>query len=203
MKDALMITEDILKIQYQKCDEYVQDRPHSSVVIGAFTTTYARLKLYSLLDMLQERLLYCDTDSVIFISKPGLPEPQLGRFVGELTDEIKSEFGSEWNVTRFCSAGPKNYSFELFNPQTNQYQYKIKVKEICLNFASSQVINFDTMKAAVFDNYKTRVDQVQFRVSPTLDVITKPTLKTYQLVFDKRQIQHPSFETLPFGFQHP
>jgi DNA polymerase elongation subunit (family B) len=50
----------------------------SNVVLAAFTTAYARLKLCEVLDMLQERVLYYDTDSVIFVSKPDEPDPPLG-----------------------------------------------------------------------------------------------------------------------------
>ncbi|XP_028405740.1 uncharacterized protein LOC114528308 [Dendronephthya gigantea] len=56
------------------------------------------LKLYDLLDMLQERALYYDTDSVIFVSKPDALEPSLGPYLSELTDELKGE-----HITTFIS----------------------------------------------------------------------------------------------------
>ena len=42
----------------------------TNVVIAAFTTAHARLKLYSVLESLQTRVLYFDTDSVTFKSEP-------------------------------------------------------------------------------------------------------------------------------------
>jgi hypothetical protein len=57
------------------------------VVIAAFITAYASLKLYGVLNMLQERVMYYDIDSVIFVSNPDEPEPPLGNHLGELTDE--------------------------------------------------------------------------------------------------------------------
>ncbi|CAB4015355.1 DNA polymerase [Paramuricea clavata] len=68
----------------------------TNVVIAAFTTAYARLKLYEVLDQLNERVLYYDTDSVIFVSKPGESEPPLGPYLGQLTDELK-----EGHITTF------------------------------------------------------------------------------------------------------
>ena len=56
--------------------------------LGAFTTAHARLELYDLLDKLDDRLLYSDTDSVVFVSKDGDWEPSLGPYRGDLTDEI-------------------------------------------------------------------------------------------------------------------
>ena len=66
--DADLVSDDLIEIRYK----------YTNVVIAAFTTAYARLKLYEVLDMLQERVLYYDTDSVIFVSKPDEPDPPLG-----------------------------------------------------------------------------------------------------------------------------
>ena len=77
-----------------------------NIVIAAFTTAYARLKLYDLLDLLQERILYYDTDSVVFVHEPDKPEPSLGDYLGDLTDELDGDY-----ITTFISGGPKNYAY--------------------------------------------------------------------------------------------
>ena len=59
----------------------------TNIFLASFTTCWARLKLYEVLDQLQTRVLYYDTDSVIYTSKVGLPEMPLGDFLGDLTDE--------------------------------------------------------------------------------------------------------------------
>ena len=64
-----------------------------NVVIAAFTTCHARLRLYNVLDRLQERVLYFDTDSIIYVSKPGEWEPPTGDYLGDLTDEIDPKDG--------------------------------------------------------------------------------------------------------------
>ncbi|KAL1246654.1 hypothetical protein QQF64_034431 [Cirrhinus molitorella] len=71
-----------------------------------FTTAHARLELYNLMDKLN-RLLYSDTDSVIFVSRDGDWMPPLGDHLGELTDEI----GDDEYITEFCSSGPKSYGY--------------------------------------------------------------------------------------------
>ena len=49
-------------------DAYTEDRK-SNVYISAFITGYARLKLYhEALEPLNEKVLYFDTDSVIYVS---------------------------------------------------------------------------------------------------------------------------------------
>ena len=40
------------------------------------------------MDKLGDRLLYSDTDSIVFVSKDGDWEPSLGPYLGDLTDEI-------------------------------------------------------------------------------------------------------------------
>ena len=68
--DARMVNDDMIEVQYKSAEEFVEQNNKVNVVIAAFTTAYARLKLYDLLDLLQERVLYYDTDSVIYVHKP-------------------------------------------------------------------------------------------------------------------------------------
>jgi hypothetical protein len=46
-------------------------------VIAAYTRAQARLKLYSYLEQLGPRVLYADTDSVVYTSRPGEWTPEL------------------------------------------------------------------------------------------------------------------------------
>ena len=48
-------------------EERVPSLRHTNEVIGAYVTAGARIHLYRHLDRLQEKAIYCDTDSVIFI----------------------------------------------------------------------------------------------------------------------------------------
>jgi hypothetical protein len=120
--DADLVSDDIIEIRYEYTDNFVKPEAKTNVVIAAFTTAYARLKLYDVLDMLQERVLYYDTDSVIFLSKPDEPEPPLGNHLGELTDELGGE-----HITVFASGGPKNYCY-----RTNTGKVETKVRGITL-----------------------------------------------------------------------
>ena len=87
--DANFVSDEVIEIHYENNENFVTPNSKTNVVIAAFTTAYARLKLYGVLDELQERVLYYDTDSVIFVSKPGEPEPPIGPYLGQLTDELK------------------------------------------------------------------------------------------------------------------
>ena len=58
-------TDDVLEIIYTRHTEDVTPSNKVNIFIASFTTCWARLKLYSYLDILGERVLYYDTDSVI------------------------------------------------------------------------------------------------------------------------------------------
>ena len=67
-------------------DEY-QRSFKQNVFIAAFTTSFARLKLYDAIDSLGDRVLYYDTDSVIYKTKRGQEKLPLGEFLGQFTNE--------------------------------------------------------------------------------------------------------------------
>lgn len=41
----------------------------TNIFVGLFTTAWARLELYNVMDMLGENVLYVDTDSCIYVNK--------------------------------------------------------------------------------------------------------------------------------------
>ena len=101
--DARLVNDETVEVHYRNTEEFEEQNNKVNIVIAAFTTAYARLKLYDLLDLLQERILYYDTDSVVFVHEPGKPEPPLGDYLGDLTDELDGDY-----ITTFVSGGPKN-----------------------------------------------------------------------------------------------
>jgi len=59
-------------------------------VIGSYVSAGARLHLYCYLDKLQERALYTDTDSVVFIQpRDGDALVEIGDCLGAMTSELK------------------------------------------------------------------------------------------------------------------
>ena len=105
----------MVELRYECNNNFVEPNAKTNVVIAAFTTAYARLKLYGVLDQLQERVLYYDTDSVIFVSKPDEPEPLLGPYLGQL---------NEGHITTFISGGPKNYCYKTPVPTRSRRRYE-------------------------------------------------------------------------------
>ena len=107
--------------------------PHTSVVIAAYTTAQARIELYNHMEKLGTRLLYCDTDSCIFVkdeNKPEEYESPLGNLLGAMTDELES-YGKGTYIDTMVSAAPTFYAYRAITPMGTTVEY-CKVKEILL-----------------------------------------------------------------------
>ena len=87
-------SDDRVEVQYTLQEEDESILPNLNIFVACFTICWARLKLYDALNILQERVLYKDTDSVVFLSAQGMPEPPLGDYLGDFKDELPPE----WNL---------------------------------------------------------------------------------------------------------
>ena len=175
-------------------DSFVDDAK-TNVSIANFVTAQARIKLYGELSKLNERVLYCDTDSIIYIERPGEYNPSLGDYLGQFTDEIDPADGNY--IEEFVSAGPKNYAYKLDTGYTH-----CTVKGFTLNSMASMVLNFNSIKRVVTEDQSEKIliqqqhfQTKKFHWSIKVDIQTKQ----YGFVYDKR-ILFPNFSTLPFGY---
>jgi len=207
VKDAFLINEENIQIEFEKKSEFAENPQYSSLIIASYVTAHARLELYKLLEVLGKRVLYFDTDSVIFTYKCGEFCPPTGVFLGELTNELPTNKDSNVYISKFSSCGAKNYAYEIFYPSSNTRDYVIKVKGLTLNLTTEKIINFDSMKT-IIDNYvdstqqeklTLKVPQMKFTINKLNDVFTSYFDKSYKLVMEKRKLSD-NYTTLPFGY---
>ena len=86
-------------------DDACEDLSSGSAVIGAFTTAQARLHLLKEMTRLGDRVLYTDTDSIVYVSPKGEPPLiKIGWRMGEWTNELKP--GA--HITKFIGLGCHN-----------------------------------------------------------------------------------------------
>ena len=83
-----VVSEDVLMCAYKTQTPFRDEIKNSNIFLACFTTCYGRLRLYSVLQELGPRVMYYDTDSVIYSSKPHEADPTLGPYLGELTSEL-------------------------------------------------------------------------------------------------------------------
>ena len=183
-----------VEVYYNHGEGFISGSDKTNVVIAAFTTAHARLKFYSVLERLQTRALYFDTDSVMFKSEPTDWMSALGDYLGELTNELDDDD----YITTFASGGPKNYAYQTRNDKTT-----LKVRRFTLNYRGLQKLNFATMCEHVcsFNQQPIFLENPRFikRDAKAKTIQTVHLKKKYKLVYDKR-VAH-GFRTLPYGFQ--
>lgn len=191
--NVLILTEDCIFVTATTPAERETEKrcPRRNYALGAFTTAQARLKLWRLLHSLGERVLYYDTDSVIWVSKdnddPNALAP-LGTQLGDLTNELginKYEYGDEW-ITKFVTAGPKSYAYV-----TNQGHEVIKVKGFSTHKSGvAKHLNFDSMCNIIMGQTaeKLLIHDDQIARPTKFKVVTRQSQKTFQFRFTKRQI---------------
>ena len=198
VSDARLVNDEMVEVHYTSKDEFAEQDNKTNIVIAAFTTAYARLKLYDLLDLLQERVLYYDTDSVIYVHEPGKPDPPLGDYLGDLTDELDA---GDY-ITTFISGGPKNYAYTTNNGKT-----ETKIRGITLNYDATKKINLDVMRHLVDSHVNCHTEEKVTVENPhkiTRDkkeknIVTKKMKKDYRIVYNKRVITE-NYGTLPYGY---
>ena len=194
-----IINEEAIELHYKYNDNFVEAGHRTNVIIAAYTTTSARLKLYDVLDKLGTRVLYYDTDSIIFTYKEGDWMPPLGDYLGELTNELaEGEY-----IIKFVSGGPKNYAYKTCNPTTNVEKTYCKVRGFTLNHRNSQLINFDTLCDVVTSPEERLINiHTPFKIvrdAKSKNVKTKTENKLYRKVYNKRVVVD-DFDTIPYGF---
>ena len=81
--------ENIVEVEYKHSEDFEPLSVNTNVVIAAFCTSWARLKLWSVMNKLGSNVLYHDTDSIIFSVKDENDYiPPLGNYLGQLTNEL-------------------------------------------------------------------------------------------------------------------
>ncbi len=205
----------MVEVVFKHKQEYVEESKVTNLFIGIFTTAWARLELYNLIDLLGDSVLYVDTDSCVYVSKPGSPNPATGDFLGDLTNEITPKHGQGAYITQFLCGGPKNYAYKVSNGKTHR-----KIRGFTLNYKNSLILNFDSLKDIICKYVKTPVKELKktrknkndansvnitneckiTREKWTRRIVNKREVKEYQVVFDKRIVVGEGEDTIPYGF---
>ncbi|XP_071097939.1 uncharacterized protein [Haliotis cracherodii] len=212
IEDVTVVNEHMVEVTYTQQKEFQTPHSHFNVAIAASVTAQARLKLYETLALVGRRVLYFDTDSVIYIHRPHDANPELGHSLGEFTDELDGN-----TIKTFVSGGPKNYGYELMNPRPDGTRTTCKVRGFTLNYRNQRHLNFDTMIGLILGQRSGKEEEEKIsldyphqiiRKGPRHEnaLVTRPTRKDYRTVYDKRRVVYDEttglpVDTLPFGYR--
>src|SRR3569832_1468289 len=117
---------------------------NTNPVIATYTTCHARLKLYSYIEKLDKRVLYFDTNSIIYTARHGEPVIATGTNLGDMTNELK-DFNRGAYIVEFVSAGPKNYGYKVYDTILNNESTFVKIRGFMLNRQTSRFVNFEKL----------------------------------------------------------
>ena len=215
-QDPSKTNEDAVDVFYTMKEEDVEINGKCNIFIAAFTTCYARLKLYEQLKLGGQQILYYDTDSMLLViddAEPNHYRPVTGDYLGQLTDELWDKKEKKFrHIIEFASAGPKNYGYIVDNGKN-----ECKVKGFNLNAEGSKQLNYDILRNNVIaeiqdPQFDARTGQPKPRKYPVkrshkivrdvkqFQLKTVSEEKNYQLVFDKRVVDPNTFLTYPYGY---
>ncbi|KAL2077904.1 hypothetical protein ACEWY4_025589 [Coilia grayii] len=200
------VSDDVALLQWRHSEDACVRTPNINIFVGAFTTartrdancTYTRLKLYDIMDRLGDRLLYSDTDSLIYVTRDGDWEAELGPYLGDLTDEL----GVGDYITEFCSGGPKTYGYRTANGGVC-----MKAKGVTLNTVNSKLIRLETLVDLV-THYITDRSTLKHILARTDNIVhdkkrlslkNKTAAKRFKVVYNKRVLL-TDYSTIPYGY---
>ena len=188
------LENEIIVVSYKKRATFSEPCATSNLILATTTTSSARCRLYKCLDIVQERAVYTDTDSIIYTKVPGLPNLETGTLLGELT----SELGHLDHITLFCCAGAKNYAY-----QTLLGEEVCKVRGFTLNYCNSRIINFHSMRQLLLENpdgilvttdkHKIKRDKANNKIYSCEEK------RDYRIVQNKRIFNQEHFMSIPYG----
>ena len=188
------MANDTIQVEWIYKKDCQPEDNKTNIYLATFTTCWARLKLYSVLEKVNRNVLYYDTDSVIYVSSPGKYDPPIGDYLGELTNELKK--GE--HIVEFVSGGPNNYAYK-----TNRGNEMCKVRGFTLHVTNSQLINFESVKRMVLDPSETTITvtnpQKICRDKGKRKLYNREEQKNYQMVYTKRR-RLDNYDTEPFGY---
>ena len=87
--------ESMVYVNYEVKDRFLTTNYNTNIFIACYTTAWARLRLYDMMQRLDRNVCYCDTDSLVYIendTNKHIYERFIGDSLGEWTDELHGNF---------------------------------------------------------------------------------------------------------------
>src|SRR3569832_830855 len=176
-------------VRYQVDDQYLAPLVNTNPIIASFVTAQACLKLYSFLEILQERVLYFDTGILKC------------NFLGEMTNELAC-YGDGAYIDKLVSGSPKNYAVKVTIDGEQIVKNVVKIRGVSLNYLAKEIVNFDEIKDMVFkyakgDRVVKVVNETKILRNNNRCIYTGRRDKDYRIVYDKR-ILIDNYCTIPY-----
>lgn len=205
------------------------EQKHICITTGIQTTATARLYLYNELERLNERVIYLDTDSLVYTVDLDKNEymPKLSSAVGGLVSELE-RFRKHANFTPYIDEivviSPKTYCYSVISedPTTENFEkdYVVKCKGLRVTSENARLINMEVMKAFAlgpeYSKYANEISGLEGDMWIYDEILTErraiKNLKHYNTVtaierkimkftYAKRRVTE-NCRTLPYGYRN-
>ena len=171
-------------LHYQLIDDAADAPRKTDVILAAFTTSHARIILLKNRQLVKDsrNVLYCDTDSIMYVQdkeKCELPDDPIASSLGEMTGELPNDV----HVDKLWSAGPKLYCLSVHNVNSGLEYNVFKVKRVTLNRATEKTFNQKTFKKLTLgETHELRSPFTSLSRSVKTGQIKKPDIARKKLV---------------------
>jgi hypothetical protein len=135
------ISPGVYKVNYRKKESFVQAVPHGNIWLAAAVTAWARITLHKqMLRIGSERLIYCDTDSIIFLW-PKIGQNLTGVGLGHWTDEYPGH-----TIERVYALAPKLYALTIADKRDpTQQKESYRAKGVQMTLANQIQMSFQNI----------------------------------------------------------
>ena len=183
---------DSLFIEYEEKEELKTSLKKTNVALCAMITSNARLRLYEELEKLGDRVVYCDTDSIIYEYDKSKYNTTTGKMLGDW----EAEGEEDHKMIEFVGIAPKAYSYRL---ETDEEE--IKSKGVSMTIENQKKITFDSYKRLIDNQQSIKTNMMDFNKS-SKGITTIHSVKDISFNPNnfKRNIIN-KYETLPYGYK--
>jgi hypothetical protein len=135
------ISPGVYKVSYKKKDPFINPVPHGNVWLAAAVTAWARITLHKqMLRIGPERLVYCDTDSIIFLW-PEDGEKLSGVGLGHWTDEYPNH-----DIKQVYALAPKLYALIVADKNDpNNRKESFRAKGVQMTLVNQMKMSFQNI----------------------------------------------------------
>lgn len=192
-----LLPSGYMNITLKNTGATVLNTHNTYIPAGCYVPAYGRLTLFYQMHKLGDRVLYHDTDSIIYIYDPAMYNIPESDIWGAWDEEKISKKG----IDKFVSLGPKSYAVQAGSETI------LKLKGLAVKNSHRNMVNFDVLHDLILQHVQNqypvlKIPQFRFKYKQARGMITDMFLKA--LKFTPSTLKgdlHESLKIYPFGFR--
>lgn len=196
-----LITEDICEAVIKTPKSRISGNPEGNLIYNAMITAFARIRLFEAMQEIEKcngKVLYCDTDGIIFKCPRGQNPIKVGNLFGDFRNVHEGK-----EIQCFYSLGPKN--FALVFKQDDRTSDLVKVSGLSL---AKEKVDLQVYKEMVKNSMNEILNEVKLtqtkKMKKNYAVKEIDSFFTLRNSIEKRRVHFindkSEHDSLPFGY---